>query len=56
MTVVLPMAACFGLAVAAALRLTVLRSGAAGCDDMRCEFDDRINEAAIDTPRFPYFG
>ena len=56
MTVVLLMAAFFGLAVVAGLRLTVLRCRAAGCDDIGCEFDDGIHKAANDTPRFPYFG
>ena len=56
MTVVLLMAAYFGLAVVVALRLTAFRCWAAECHDMSCEFDDGINKAANDTPRFPYFG
>ena len=56
MTVVLLTAAYIGLAVVLALRLTALRCRAAGCDDLSCEFDDGINKAAIDRPRFPYFG
>ena len=56
MTVVLFAAAYIGLATVFALRLRAVRSRSAGCDELRCEFDDEMNRAVNETPKFPYFG
>jgi hypothetical protein len=56
MSLVVPLAAYFSLAVVAALRFPVLRSREAEGDGIRSEFDGAAIWAANDTPRYPYFG
>ena len=46
MTLVVLLAACFGLAIVAALRVRALRSRASESDDIRREFDDETKKAA----------
>jgi hypothetical protein len=56
MTLVMPLAAYFGLVVVAALRFPVLRSRQAIGDDTGSEPDGADMWATNHKPRFPYFG